>query len=79
MVPLEMPGLPVDTGARPKGPVLAPVGQQLGALDHDSHRQGRPRRKPNFREEDSRGGQLNGPAVLTPTSQPQQDHNRALL
>ena len=41
MVPLGMPGLPVDTGARgPKGPVLAPIGQQLGALGSDSHRQG---------------------------------------
>ena len=39
-MPVGLPGLPVNSGARPHGPVAAPVDQQLDAADHDSTRQG---------------------------------------
>ena len=39
-MPVGPPGLPINSGARPHGPVAAPAGQPLDASDHDSHRQG---------------------------------------
>ena len=39
-MPVGPPGLPINSGARPHGPVLAPADQRLDASDHDSHRQG---------------------------------------
>ena len=39
-MPVGPPGLPINSGARAHGPVLAPIDQRLDASDHDSHRQG---------------------------------------
>ena len=39
-MPVGLPGLPINSGARAHGPVAAPIDQRLDASDHDSHRQG---------------------------------------
>ena len=40
MIPEGLPGLPVDSRARPHGPVFALAEEQLAASDHDADRQG---------------------------------------
>lgn len=39
-IPVGLPGLPINTGARPHGPVLTPVDEPLLAADHDTHKLG---------------------------------------